>query len=292
MDSVPVGFVGLGNMGQPLSRNLLAAGFRVLGYDPKPSIAFQEAGGQMVASVAELGDASAIVLSLPSVNALRGAVDAFLPNCRPGQLVIDLSSYALADKRAQAERLAERGVTMLDCEISGLPAMALIRKAVIFKSGNAEAALRADPIFNAMAEEHFFLGEFGSATRLKLIANTMVCVHNLMAAEALNLGTRAGLAPEAIVKVLGPSAAGSATFRMKTPLMLRRQFENGSGPFRHMFGYLARAKELAENAGAATPLLDVARAVYARAEAENRHDQDIAAILEVVEHISTKWNDA
>ena len=292
MDSVPIGFVGLGNMGQPLSRNLLAAGFRVLGYDPKPSIAFQEAGGQMVASVAELGDASAIVLSLPSVNALRGAVDAFLPDCRPGQLVIDLSSYALADKRAQAERLAERGVTMLDCEISGLPAMALIRKAVIFKSGNAEAALRADPIFNAMAEEHFFLGEFGSATRLKLIANTMVCVHNLMAAEALNLGTRAGLAPEAIVKVLGPSAAGSATFRMKTPLMLRRQFENGSGPFRHMFGYLARAKELAENAGAATPLLDVARAVYARAEAENRHDQDIAAILEVVEHISTKWNDA
>jgi 3-hydroxyisobutyrate dehydrogenase-like beta-hydroxyacid dehydrogenase len=286
MDSVPIGFVGLGNMGQPLSRNLLAAGFRVLGYDPKPSIAFQEAGGQMVASVAELGDASAIVLSLPSVNALRGAVDAFLPNCRPGQLVIDLSSYALDDKRAQAERLAERGVTMLDCEISGLPAMAQIRKAVIFKSGNAEAAMRAEPIFNAMAEEHFFLGEFGAATRLKLIANTMVCVHNLMAAEALNLGARAGLAPEAIVKVLGPSAAGSATFRMKTPLMLRRQFENGSGPFRHMFGYLARAKELAENAGAATPLLDVARAVYAKAEAENRHDQDIAAILEIVEHIS------
>jgi 3-hydroxyisobutyrate dehydrogenase-like beta-hydroxyacid dehydrogenase len=288
MDSVPIGFVGLGNMGQPLSRNLLAAGFRVLGYDPKPSIAFQEAGGQMVASVAELGDASAIVLSLPSVNALRGAVDAFLPNCRPGQLVIDLSSYALDDKRAQAERLAERGVTMLDCEISGLPAMAQIRKAVIFKSGNAEAAMRAEPIFNAMAEEHFFLGEFGAATRLKLIANTMVCVHNLMAAEALNLGARAGLAPEAIVKVLGPSAAGSATFRMKTPLMLRRQFENGSGPFRHMFGYLARAKELAENAGAATPLLDVARAVYAKAEAENRHDQDIAAILEIVEHISAK----
>ena len=288
MDSVPIGVVGLGNMGQPLSRNLLAAGFRVLGYDPKPSIAFQEAGGQMVASVAELGDASTIVLSLPSVNALRGAVDAFLPTCRPGQLVIDLSSYALADKRAQAERLAERGVTMLDCEISGLPAMATIRKAVIFKSGNAEAAMRADPVFNAMAEEHFFLGEFGSATRLKLIANTMVCVHNLMAAEALNLGARAGLSPEAIVKVLEPSAAGSATFRMKTPLMLRRQFEKGSGPFRHMFGYLARAKELAENSGAATPLLDVARAVYARAEGENRHDQDIAAILEVVEHISAE----
>jgi len=286
MDSVPIGFVGLGNMGQPLSRNLLAAGFRVLGYDPKPSMAFQEAGGQMVASVAELGDASAIVLSLPSINALRGAVDALLPNCRPGQLVIDLSSYALADKRAQAERLAERGVTMLDCEVSGLPAMAQVRKAVIFKSGNEDAAMRAEAIFSAMAEDHFFLGEFGAATRLKLIANTMVCVHNLMAAEALNLGARVGLDPGMMAKVLGPSAAGSTTFRMKTPLMLSRQFDRGRGPFRHMFGYLARAKEMAESTGTSTPLLDVARAVYDQAEAEKRHDQDIAAILEVVENNS------
>ncbi len=287
MDQRLIGFVGLGNMGRPLSRSLLAAGFRVQGFSPRPCQAFLDAGGAMVANVAELAAARTIVLSLPNAAALRTTVDALLPAARPGQVFIDLSSYALADKRAQAERLAERGATMLDCEISGLPMMAEARKAVIFKSGDIGAASRAETIFDAMAEEHFFLGEFGAATRLKLIANTMVCVHNLMAAEALNLGARAGLDPQMVVKVLGSSAAGSTIFRMKAPLMLSREFQRGLGPFRHMFGYLTRAKELAASTGAVTPLLDVARVVYARAEAENRHDQDIAAILEIVERSST-----
>lgn len=282
-DHGPVGFVGLGNMGQPLSRNLLAAGYSVLGYDLKPNEAFAAAGGTQVATLAALAPARTVLLSLPNAGVVRAAVDALLMQDGRDRLVIDLSSTALADKRAQADRLAAHGATMLDCEVSGLPAMAEQRRAVIFTAGDAAAVRRAGPLFDAMAEEHFLVGDFGAATRLKLIANTMVCVHNLMAAEALNLGARAGLSPELMVKVLGPSAAGSTTFRNKAPLMLARQFAKGKGPFRHMFGYLARAAELAAQHGADTPLLDATRAVYAQAEQQGRHDEDIAAMLEIIE---------
>ncbi len=278
-----VGFVGLGNIGQPMSCNLLNAGFRVRGYDSKINQAFVNAGGEMVARVAELAALPIIVLSLPHAQALRETVDGLLPHCTKGQVIIDLSSHALADKQAQATRLAERGATLLDCEVSGLPFQAAAKKAVIFQSGDEQLITRLAPVFAAMAEQCFHVGPFGAATQLKLIANTMVCVHNLMAAEALNLGARAGLAPELMFKVLGSSAASSTTFVNKAPLMLSRNFEAGKGPFRHMFGYLARAADLGVACGASTPLLEATRRVYAQAEAQHLHDLDIAAVIQLIE---------
>jgi 3-hydroxyisobutyrate dehydrogenase-like beta-hydroxyacid dehydrogenase len=278
-----VGFVGLGNMGTPLSNNLLAAGFKVRAYARRSHDAFLAAGGEWVTQVGALADLPVIVLSLPGAQALQETVDGLLPRSRPGQVIIDLSSHPIAVKQAQAQRLAARGTTLLDCEISGLPPQAAARDAIIFQSGDEQAIQRALPVFTAMAKQHCYVGSFGSATRLKLIANTMVCVHNLMAAEALNLGARAGLAPELMLKVLGASAASSTTFQFKAPLMVSRAFEQGKGPFRHMFGYLARAAEMAAQSGASTPLLDAARGVYAQAEAQARHDQDIAAIIELIE---------
>lgn len=280
-----VGFVGLGNIGLPMTMNLLSRGYRVIGHDLRPCAAMEVAGGVFATELGPLAEAPVLVFSLPSTEALTATVDALLPLLRPGQVVIDLGSNPIDHKRAQAQRLAERGVTMLDCEVSGLPLQVTNRTAVIFKAGD-EAAIRAvEPIFDALAERHFYLGDFGSATKMKLIANAMVCVNNLMAAEALHLGQQAGLDPSLMVQVLGPSAAGSVTFLNKAPLMLSRAFENGRGPFRHMFGYLARATELSIQAKVATPLLDATRRVYEKAKAQGRHDQDIAAIIEVVEQM-------
>ncbi len=279
-----VGFVGLGNVGLPASRNLLERGYTVLGHDLQQSEEFVRAGGRFEADLAALAAAPVIVFSLPTAAVVAGVVDRLMPLLRPGQLVIDLSSSAIDTKRAQADRLAARGVTLLDCEVSGLPAQVASRKAVIFKAGERAAVERLDALFLALAEQHFYVGAFGAATTLKLIANTMVCVHNLMAAEALNLGVRAGLDAALMVQVLGPSAAGSSTFVNKAPLMLSRQFEAGKGPFRHMFGYLSRAADLARRAGATTPLLDAVHEVYGQAQAQGRHDQDIAAVIELLEH--------
>jgi 3-hydroxyisobutyrate dehydrogenase-like beta-hydroxyacid dehydrogenase len=281
-----VGFVGLGNVGGPMAVNLLKAGFDVVGFDVRPNSSFVEAGGRMAASCEEIAAAAPLVIhSLPNETAIAASVDALLKAPLPDRVLIEMSSFALAAKLAQAERLARVGAAMLDCEVSGLPPQVAARKAVIFKAGDAGIIGDMTAIFDAIAEKHFNLGPFGAATKMKLIANTMVCVHNLMAAEALNLGKRAGLSPDLMIEVLGPSAAGSSTFSNKAPLMAQRRFANGLGPFRHMFSYLGRASELATQVGAASPLLDMTQRLYAVAERENRHDQDIAAMIEIVEEL-------
>jgi 3-hydroxyisobutyrate dehydrogenase-like beta-hydroxyacid dehydrogenase len=157
------------------------------------------------------------------------------------------------------------------------------RRAVIFKSAHGPTINSLEGVFNGMADLHFDLGKFGNATKMKIIANMMVCIHNLEAAEAINLGVKAGLDPQQMLRVLGPSAAGSSTFTNKAPLMLERRFASGPGPFSHMFRCLERAESLAADLQVATPLLESARQVYSLAEAERRHDQDIAAIVEIVE---------
>jgi 3-hydroxyisobutyrate dehydrogenase-like beta-hydroxyacid dehydrogenase len=285
-----IGFIGLGNVGSPAAINLLKAGFEVHGYDILPNAAFIAAGGQMEPSLSGVASCQCIVQSLPSPSALIDTVSGLLPLLARESVVIEISSYPLDIKQAQAERLHQAGVLMLDCEVSGLPHQIENRSAVLFKSGDKATIERSQPIFDAITDRHFYLGEFGAATKMKLIANMMVCVHDLVAAEALNFGKSVGLDPAQMVQVLGPSAAGSATFSNKAPLMLSREFANGRGPFRHMFGYLERAQSLARSVASspATPLLDCTRKFFDVAQQQGRHDQDIAAMIEVIETLHSE----
>jgi putative dehydrogenase len=282
-----VGVVGLGNIGSKAAVNLLEAGFDVVGFDLVRNEPFIEKGGEWAESVQDLAQSvDVLVHSLPTAAVLINTVDQILEVAREGQVVIEISSYPLQEKQAQAQRLAEKGVTMLDCEISGLPVMVANRTAVIFQSGDRDVVDSVADIFSGLTEKYFYLGEFGTATKMKLLANAMVCVHNMVGAEILNLASRAGMDTNLVFNTLKNSAAGSATFANKAPIMLSRDFEVGAGPFGHMFHYLARVGELAEECGANTPLISEAKKYYQKAEAEQRHNQDIAALIEILEKTS------
>lgn len=284
-----IGFVGLGNVGMPAALNLVRSGFAVVGYDVRPVPDLVEAGGTLAASLEEVAACDIVLQSLPSEKALVATVDQLLPHLRHGQIIAELSSYPLETKGEQARRIAHTGATMIDCEISGLPFQVADRTAVLFTAGDESAVNACAPAFETFTAQHFYLGAFGAATKMKLIANFMVCAHNLVGAEALNLGTAAGLDAAQMVEVLKPSAAGSTTFANKSGLMLSREFASGRGPFRHMFGYLDRALELARDSGVqrATPVLHRVREIYDIARRDERHDQDIAGIIEVLESMSS-----
>ncbi|WP_290369005.1 NAD(P)-dependent oxidoreductase [Sphingobium sp. CECT 9361] len=288
-----MGFIGLGNVGQPMAANLLAAGYEIIGFDIKQNEDFIAAGGKFTDSLSALiemlPEKAVIFQSLPNETALRATVDVLLTFPRE-QCLVDVSSYALEVKKASAVRLASAGISMLDCEVSGLPPHVASREATLFKSGEHAVIERMAPYFDAVAKRHIYLGDFGMATRMKLIANVMVCAHNLIAAEALSLGRSLGLDPLLIVDALSGSAASSATFVNKAPLMLSRDFAQGRGPFRHMFGYLSRARAMADDTLTATPVLNTTSAIYAVAESEGRHDQDIAAIIEIIENMRVEGN--
>ena len=279
-----VGIAGLGRIGSAAAGVLRDAGYDVIGLARTPRPALAEAGVAVTADPRALVDAAEVILGcLPGPAESEAVVAEILRDPGAVRVFADAASGPLAHKARLRDALAGTRAAYLDCEISGLPPQVAARGAVIFVSGDAEAAASIRPVLDALADRHFMLGAFGAATKMKLVANTMVCIHNLMAAEALNLGARAGLDPATMVDVLRDSAAGSNTFRFKAPLMAARRFEEAAGPFGFMFGYLERAGDMAAAAGAATPLLDAARALYDRARDEGRHAQDIAAILEVVE---------
>ena len=279
-----IGSIGLGNIGEPMALNLIQSGYSVIGFDVVEKPAFVAAGGVQAKTFSEVSEKTdVIVQSLPTVQALEKTVDDLIEFGRRGQVIIEISSYPLKDKKLQASRLAEQGITMLDCEISGLPFMVADRTATIFQSGDQVTLESAQEIFEAMTNKRVNLGEFGAATKMKLLANMMVAIHNSVAGEVLNLARKADIDPDEAVKALSKSAAGSVTFSNKAPVMISGGFESGAGPFRHMFSYLRRVSALAKDVGASTPLLDTVRRYYEAAEAEGRADQDIAAIIEMLE---------
>jgi len=279
-----IGSIGLGNMGEPMAFNLILSGYSVIGFDVVEKPAFVAAGGFQAKTVSEVSEKTdVIVQSLPTVQALEKTVDDLIEFGRRGQIIIEISSYPLKDKKLQASRLAEQGITMLDCEISGLPFMVADRTATIFQSGDQVTLESAQEVFEAMTNKRVNLGEFGAATKMKLLANMMVAIHNSVAGEVLNLARKADIDPDEAVEALSKSAAGSVTFSNKAPVMISGEFESGAGPFRHMFSYLRRVSALAKDVGASTPLLDTVHRYYEAAEAEGRADQDIAAIIEMLE---------
>ena len=282
-----IGSIGLGNIGEPMAINLIQSGYSVIGFDVIEKPKFVSAGGLQAKTIEELSkQTDLIVQSLPTVQALETTVDELIEFGRSGQIIIELSSYPLKNKKLQASRLAEHGITMLDCEISGLPFMVEDRSATIFQSGDQDTIESIQVVFEAMTNKRVNLGEFGAATKMKLLANMMVAIHNSVAGEVLNLAQKADIDLDEAIKALSKSAAGSVTFSNKAPIMITREFESGAGPFRHMFNYLHRVSELAKDVGASTPLLDTIHQYYEKAEAEGRADQDIAAIIEMLEEES------
>ena len=282
-----IGSIGLGNIGEPMAINLIQSGYSVIGFDVIEKPKFVSAGGLQAKTIEELSkQTDLIVQSLPTVQALETTVDELIEFGRSGQIIIELSSYPLKNKKLQASRLAEHGITMLDCEISGLPFMVKDRSATIFQSGDQATIESTQVVFEAMTNKRINLGKFGAATKMKLLANMMVAIHNSVAGEVLNLAQKADIDLDEAIEALSKSAAGSVTFSNKAPIMITREFESGAGPFRHMFNYLRRVSGLAKDVGASTPLLDTIHQYYEQAEAEGRADQDIAAIIEMLEEES------
>ena len=124
--------------------------------------------------------------------------------------------------------------------------------------------------------------EKGAGSKMKCVANLLVAVHNLAAAEAMVLSTRAGLDPETVIKVISPSIAGSTMFAARAPMMAARHYVPPLGTIDQVQEFIPLIKGFAQDVGCPTPLLDLASGYYDRAVEEGRGGQDIAAMFSVL----------
>jgi 3-hydroxyisobutyrate dehydrogenase-like beta-hydroxyacid dehydrogenase len=281
-----IGFVGVGKIGLPICEHLIKAGFPVVGYRRSSLAAFEQAGGIAAHSAADVGAAADIVFTcLPNDEALEDVVcgpHGLLMSARAGQIVVELGSHPVPVKQKYLAPFAEKGVTFLDGEVSGTPGMVAARKGVIYLGGPVEAVQKVEPVVAAFADLSLHLGEFGTATKVKLVNNFLVALHIAGTAQAMALGLKTGVDKELLIKAVASGSGGSTQFGIRAPWMAQRRFMPQQGSAAGLAHYLDTAKEMAVEAGVATDLIDCVIDVFARA-VPNIGERDVAAILEFFE---------
>src|SRR5271156_6781179 len=224
-----VGVIGLGIMGSAMSANLVGAGFATLGYDilPRRRRELVSVGGRAARSARDLARRTAIVItSLPSSAALLEVAAELGAAMQPGQVVVETSTLPIATKEQARKSLAMRGITLLDCALSGTGAQARTKDLVVYASGQRRAYRRCIPVFEGFARANFFLGPFGAGSKMKFLANLLVAIHNVSTAEAIVLGLKAGLDPATMVKVLGDGAGSSRMLQIRGPMMVGNNYRD------------------------------------------------------------------
>jgi 3-hydroxyisobutyrate dehydrogenase-like beta-hydroxyacid dehydrogenase len=288
-----VGVIGLGQMGGAMAKHLLAAGFDVIGFDVAegPRNALSKLGGALADSprgVAEQADR--VITSLPTsaaLDAVVGAPDGLLAAERRPVTVIEASTLPLEVKERNRAAAEAGGVVLLDCPLSGTGAQAQNKDVVVYASGDAAEVDRCVEVFEGFSRAHFKLGAFGIGSKMKYIANHLVTIHNVAAAEALVLGMKAGLDPAQVLEVVGSGAGYSRMLEVRGPLMVNNQYEGLAGIAGSVFQKDIRIiGDFAKSVECPVPLFSASSDVHLSAVAQGFGGVDTAAVCVVLERLA------
>jgi putative dehydrogenase len=281
-----VGVIGLGIMGSAIAGNIAGAGFSVVGYDvlPKRRAAAAKSGVRPARNAREVASRARIVItSLPSAQALERVADELAGSADRGRIVIETSTLPIAVKEEARAVLAKRGVTLLDCPLSGTGAQARVRDLVVYASGEKSAYRASVPVMDAFARAHYFLGPFGAGSKMKFVANLLVAIHNVSAAEAMVLGKKAGLDPATMVKVLGDGAGSSRMLQVRGPMMVEGDYSAAAMKVGVWQKDMKIIGEFARELDCPTPLFAATTSIYNAAMALGFADADTACVCAVLE---------
>ena len=281
-----VGVIGLGKMGLPIAQNLMERGFNVVGYRRSGTAELAALGGTGAQSAADVASASDVLLSiLPDVAALREVIlgpNGTLTKLRPGTVHVEMSTLDVPEKAALRDRVRSSGGDLLDCPISGTPAMVRPRAATTFVSGEEASVDAVREVLDAISGPWVYTGAFGTGARLKYVASLLVAVHTVATAEAMLLARRSGLDLELVQRTLDDSIASSAIWQRRGPLVRERRWTPAPGPIATLHEILDQIEDQAAAIGTALPLFAVAKQLYDKALADGWGALDIAAVHDLL----------
>ena len=287
-----IGVIGLGNMGGALATSLLRAGFPTWGYDIDPSRLehFEAAGGKGGSSPAEVAaSCNTLITSLPSVRALEqvvGGEDGLLTAARQQSVVIETSTLPLEAKAAARTSLQATSAVLLDCPVSGTAAQARVGDLVVFASGDRTAVDKVVWVFETVGRSWHYVGEFGVGSKMKFIANLLIAVHNLAAAEALVLARKVGLDPSLVHEVISDSAATSRMFEVSGRIMVDGAYDDGEAKVEILHKDLQIIRSFASDAQSPAPLLALTTEFYTSAMALGMRSMEDASVSVLLERLA------
>jgi len=283
-----IGWIGLGNMGLPMVKNLLKAGFSVFVYNRTAAKAapLVEAGASLAGSPRELWEKADTVITMVADDAALRQVhegpDGLLAGLANGaggggRVVIDMSTVSPATTKDLAAKLAAKGVDYLDAPVSGSVKPAELGQLVIMVGGKEVVYEAAVPIFEKLGKASFYLGEQGSGNNAKLAINLFLSFTMQGLAEAVNFAREKGVAPAEMMAVINESAVGSAFAKLKTP-----NFVNDQYPAAFALKLMAKDLRLVKEQGMHSPGGLVIEESFRKATAEGLGEEDLSAIIKFV----------
>jgi 3-hydroxyisobutyrate dehydrogenase len=294
-----VGFVGLGNMGIPMTRQLVAAGYHVRGFDTSAEARrnFAAIGGgvTVVDTLTSVGDgADAVILMLPDSDVvervlLGGAaarhpaggarpIDGLLASLPAGTTVIDMSSSDPARTKVLAGTLAEAGVTLIDAPVSGGVAGARAGTLTVMVGGAAVAFETFRPMLSAIGSRVVHAGDVGAGHAVKALNNLMSAAHLLASSEALIAGQRFGLDPAVMLEIVNGSSGRSWSTQNKWPTFVLTEKYDAGFSIRLMVKDIKLALAIEHATGTPSTASEAVVAAWEAAAADLPADADHTAI--------------
>jgi 2-hydroxy-3-oxopropionate reductase len=286
-----IGFIGLGVMGKPMSRNLLKAGYSLVVYDitPDPVIELTQAGAAQGTSCAATAAQTDIIITMlpdgPEVETAVLGTGGVLEGARPGSVVIDMSSISPIVSQKLAAACEARGVDFLDAPVSGGEPKAIDGTLAIMAGGNPHVFERVQPILQKMGSSVTLTGAAGAGNVTKLANQIMVACNIAAMGEALVLATRAGLDPEVVFNAVKGGLAGSTVLNAKAPMVISRNFKPGFRISLHEKDP-RNALLAAESMKVSLPFTSLAQQILIALMNEGKGNLDHSAIVTFIEHMA------
>lgn len=272
-----------------MARTLLNAGFPLSGYDADPtrSAALVPDGATAAGSATEAAKDADVLLVMvqnyaQACEALLGSAGAFsaLP---PGATVLVMSTIAPAQARELAAHAAERGLSFVDAPVSGGPTRAATGDLSIAISGDPAAVARCQPVLDALGKQQYPVGDqVGQALTLKIVHQLLAGVHIAAAAEAIELGNRAGIAPEIVQNFVMHGAGASWMFGDRGPRMVSGEYTPPKSALAIFVKDLSIVHDLGASVGLPLPISDSALALFRQAADAGMAHLDDSAVIEIV----------
>lgn len=229
-----IGFIGIGDMGTLMSQNLLKAGYPLVVYDlrEKAMESLVRAGAERASSPRDTASRSSVVITMlpasPDVENVMLGPKGVIKGAKPGDIAIDMSSSYPASTKMICERLATKGIRMLDAPVSGGTEGACEGTLSVMVGGEEKDYEECHPIFEAMGKNIYYLGKIGSGHTVKALNNLCSACSMAITSEALAVATKLGLSPDKVINVINSSSGRSWSSEFKFPnFVLNNAFNSG-----------------------------------------------------------------
>ncbi|WP_312521954.1 2-hydroxy-3-oxopropionate reductase [Anaerospora sp.] len=286
-----IGFIGLGIMGKPMSKNLIKSGYPLIVLDRNESAVAEvvAAGAKRAASPKEVAAHSDIIITMlpnsPHVKEVILGENGVIEGAKPDAIVVDMSSIAPLVSREVGDKLSEKGILFLDAPVSGGEPKAIDGTLSVMVGGQQAVFDKCAPVLKAMAGSVVLAGDVGAGNVTKLANQIIVAINIAAMSEAMVLASKAGVEPELVYQAIRGGLAGSTVLDAKAPLVMDRKFDPGFRINLHIKD-LQNVLETSHEIGVPLPLTSAVMEMMQALKVDGLGDADHGSLIRYYEKMA------